>query len=193
MIDPAGPVCRILVPKSRSGKLPWLVTFSTAANRRSGHGGSSLPIRSLSRRVSVDTRWRPILARAGTRPHSSIRCCWWDSCNLSLGFRLRSRLHVEYQPVRPPTWPSKHEGIHATSSDYLRCCNLQEDGGIHPERDFGDRSASSSRPARENRRDQFRRISESRTQGSLAGRRRPAAPSPCQCLSPGRSCSRNNP
>ena len=60
-----------------------------------------------------------------------------------------------------------------------------------PERRLGDRSASSSSPARENRRDHFRRISKWRTQGSLAVRRRPAVRSPCQPLSPGRLCSRN--
>ena len=48
-----------------------------------------------------------------------------------------------------------------------------------PERRLGDRSASSSSPARENRRDHFRRISKWRTQGSLAGRRRPAGPNAC--------------
>lgn len=124
----------------------------------------------------------------GERP---LRPLQWNPpparcCHLTI-----SRLHVEYQLVRPPTWPSKHEGIHATSSDYLLCCKLKHHGGPRPERDFGDRSASSSSPARENRRDHFRKINEVRTQGSLAVRRRPAVRSPCQCLSPGRSCSRN--
>jgi hypothetical protein len=32
------------------------------------------------------------------------------------GLGMKSRLHVEYQPVRPPTWPSKREGIHASAS-----------------------------------------------------------------------------
>jgi len=63
-------------------------------------------------------------------------------------------------------WPSKQEGIYATSSDCLLGCKLKDHSGSQPERDFGDRSASSSSSVRKNRRAPFRRISKSMTQGS---------------------------
>jgi hypothetical protein len=51
---------------------------------------------------------------------------------------MKSRLPVYYQPVRPPTWPSKNEGTHATGSDCLLCYKRKDHSSSHSGRDFGD-------------------------------------------------------
>jgi len=75
----------------------------------------------------------------------------------------------------------------------IRSCvaDLRTTAAPTPKRIVGDSSASSSGPARENRRDHFRRISELMTESSSAGCRRPAVQCPWPSLSPGRPFSRS--
>jgi hypothetical protein len=48
---------------------------------------------------------------------------------------VKSRLHVYYQPVRPPTWSTKHEGIHARSSNI--CCKRKDQASSAPKEVLG--------------------------------------------------------